>query len=229
VSTSRERTSPTATTRIGETGVLVIVRLPRPDGLDEVAAAVLRAGVHALEVTYNTPGALQWVSAATKRYGGELCIGVGTVRSSKDASVAIEAGAEFLVSPYLDLGVVEVASRHGLPAIPGALTPGEVAAASRAGAAMIKLFPAGLGGPNYLRDLLAPLDDVSLLPTGGVDESNAADFIAAGAAALSIGAAVVNETSVNERRFPEMTERLANIRRIVAASRAKLERRGPHS
>lgn len=150
-------------------------------GVEDVDAAVERhraAGIELIEITLDSPGAL----AAIARHPGCLA---GTVRTAREAEAAVEAGAAALVSPALVREVVECARRLGVPVIPGALTPTEIEAAWRAGAAMVKLFPARLGGPAYIRDVLAPLADVPLIATGGITAANADEFLAAGAVAVA--------------------------------------------
>lgn len=201
-------------------GVVLIVRLPSADGLDDVTKAAIRGGVGALEVTTNTPGALEWLSSATARFEGRILLGMGTVLDMEQAEAAIEAGARFCVSPVLDLDILQVVKKAGLLMIPGGLTPPEILNAWRAGADMVKLFPANIGGPRYVSDVLAPLDDVLLFPTGGIDERNAADFIRAGAAAVAIGASVVNRESVAQGRFDDIAERCGLVVRSIAAARS---------
>ncbi len=205
--------------RILDAGLVVIARLPSADGLDRVAEAAIRGGASALEVTMNTPGALTWLRGAGASFDDRLLLGAGTVLDTEQAAAAFEAGARFYVAPTLDLDVLAAAKRAGVLAIPGALTPNEILAAWRAGADLVKVFPAGVGGPRYLADVLAPLDKIPLFPTGGIDESNAADFISAGAAAVAIGASVVNPGAVAQGRFDEMADRIRRVVEIVAEAR----------
>jgi 2-dehydro-3-deoxyphosphogluconate aldolase/(4S)-4-hydroxy-2-oxoglutarate aldolase len=159
--------------------------LRRVPDLDATIARLEEAGVAIVEVTLDDPRALE----AIRRRPGTLA---GTVRTPDQVDAAAEAGAAAIVSPAFVPAVLERAAELGLPAIPGALTPTEVETAWQAGAAMVKLFPGGLGGPRYVRDLLAPLRDVPLVVTGGVDASNAAAFLAAGAVAVGVGSALAD-------------------------------------
>jgi 2-dehydro-3-deoxyphosphogluconate aldolase/(4S)-4-hydroxy-2-oxoglutarate aldolase len=155
----------------------------------DVDAAVERlhaAGIALVEITLDSDGAL----AAIRRHRGCLA---GTVRTAADVDAAVEAGAAAVVSPGLVPAVVARARELGVPAIPGALTPSEIEAAWQAGAAMVKLFPASLGGPQYVRDLLAPLADVPLIVTGGVDSGNARAFLDAGAVAVGAGSSLLRD------------------------------------
>ena len=160
--------------------VAVLRRVANPD--DQIAR-LHAAGIGVVELTLDSDDALEVI----RRHPGSLA---GTVRTPRQVDAAVEAGAGAVVSPGFSPAVVERAAELGIPAIPGALTPTEVEAAWRAGAAMVKLFPASLGGPRYVRDLLAPLADVPLLVTGGVDASNARAFLEAGAVAVGVGSAL---------------------------------------
>jgi 2-dehydro-3-deoxyphosphogluconate aldolase/(4S)-4-hydroxy-2-oxoglutarate aldolase len=164
--------------------VAVLRRVP---DLDAAVAHLEAVGVRLIEVTLDDPRALD----AIRRRPGTLA---GTVRTPEQVDAAAEAGASAVVSPAFVPAVVERALELGLPAIPGALTPTEVETAWRSGAAMVKLFPGGLGGPRYVRDLLAPLRDVPLLVTGGVDATNARAFLKAGAVAVGVGSALDDPT-----------------------------------
>jgi 2-dehydro-3-deoxyphosphogluconate aldolase/(4S)-4-hydroxy-2-oxoglutarate aldolase len=151
-----------------------------PPELDAVVEELVEAGVPVVEITLDTPGAL----AAIRRWRERVTVLAGTVRTLADAEAALEAGAEAVVSPVTIPAVVSFCREHGLPVVPGALTPTEVESAWQAGASLVKVFPASVGGPAYIRSLLGPLGDVPLLATGGVTAENAAAFLAAGAVAV---------------------------------------------
>lgn len=168
--------------RIREERIVAVLR--RVDELDASVARLAAAGIRLIEITLDSDGALE----AIRRHPGALA---GTVRTAAQVDAAVEAGAVAVVSPVFVPAVIERARELGVPAIPGALTPTEVEAAWRAGAALVKLFPAALGGPRYVRDLLAPLSDVPLIVTGGVDASNARAFLDAGA--VAVGTSRVDE------------------------------------
>jgi 2-dehydro-3-deoxyphosphogluconate aldolase/(4S)-4-hydroxy-2-oxoglutarate aldolase len=187
--------------RIRRERLVAIVR--RALDVDLRVATLAEAGVGVVELTLDDPAAPAAIERARGR--GDVSVIAGTVRRVDQVDLAVAAGAEALVSPVFDRAVIERASELGVPAIPGALTPTEVEAAWTAGAALVKLFPAGLGGPRYVRDLLTPLAGVPLLVTGGVDADNAAAFLAAGAVAVGVGSALDDP---------------AEARRLVAALRA---------
>jgi len=172
--------------RIRRERLVAIVR--RVADVDARVAALAEAGVGVVEITLDDPNAPAAIERARSR--GDVSVIAGTVRRAEQVDLAVAAGAEAVVAPTFDRAVVERAAELCVPSIPGALTPTEVEAAWAAGAALVKLFPAGLGGPRYVRDLLAPLADVPLLATGGVDAANAASFLAAGAVAVGVGSAL---------------------------------------
>lgn len=206
----------------GQVGVLAIVRLRAHEPDDELLDALLDGGVHTVEVTLPTPGSLD----AVRRWSGDdrATIGVGTVRSAQDVVAAAEAGAAFLVTPTTRAAVLEAASQHRLPVVCGALTPTEIDVAWGLGAAAVKVFPiAPVGGPAYVRAVREPLDDVLLLPTGGVDVASTQEFARAGCVGVGIGGALVDEQVVADRDWPELTRRAS---RFVAAWRSGLDSRG---
>jgi 2-dehydro-3-deoxyphosphogluconate aldolase/(4S)-4-hydroxy-2-oxoglutarate aldolase len=150
----------------------------------DVGATVERLGLPVVEVTLDSPGALAAIRALRER--GGVTVVAGTVRTADEARAAVDAGAEAVVCPVSAPEVAEACRALAVPWIPGALSPSEIEAAWRAGAAMVKLFPGRLGGPQYVRDVLAPLADVPLIVTGGVDAGNAAEFLRAGAVAVGV-------------------------------------------
>lgn len=163
----------------------LVAILRRADGVDARVARLAEAGVQVVEITLDSDDALGAIERARSR--GDVTVLAGTVREAAEVDAAVAAGAEAIVAPGLSPAVLERAAALGVPAIPGALTPTEIETAWNAGAALVKLFPARLGGPHYVRDLLAPLGDVPLLVTGGVDATNARAFLAAGAVAVGVG------------------------------------------
>ena len=162
---------------------------PVARGLDPERALVVAEGLQAgglstIEVTVEADGGVEAIRTLS---GGNMTVGAGSVASVAQATAAIAAGATFLVSPHFDPDIVQCATNHGIAVTPGALTPTEIAAAWSLGVAAVKVFPASVGGPAYLRSVLAPFPDLSLIPTGGIDASNAAAFLDAGAVAIGVG------------------------------------------
>jgi 2-dehydro-3-deoxyphosphogluconate aldolase/(4S)-4-hydroxy-2-oxoglutarate aldolase len=202
--------------RIADCGVVAIVRFHRSEELVEVAQAIKAGGVDVIEFTMTTPNALSIISASVEEFGDEVLLGAGTVLDPETARAAILSGARYIVSPTLNPRVIELCHRYGVIVVPGALTPTEILTAWELGADMVKVFPAAAMGPGYIKDVLSPLPQVRLLPTGGVSLSNAAQFIKAGAVAVGAGSSLVDRKAVAERDFGRLTEM---AREFVTATR----------
>lgn len=194
---------------IRQTGIIAIMRSQGSDQLIAAADAIQAGGVRAIEVTMNTPGALRVIEEASKRYGEEVLFGAGTVLDAETARAAILAGADFVVSPSLNLDMLAMCNRYSIPLIPGCYTPTEMLKAWEAGADMVKLFPASVGGPSLIKAIRAPLPQLEIVPVGGVNLDTAADFIRNGAAALGVGSDLVSQKLLDERNIEELTRRAA--------------------
>ena len=177
---------------IRDTGVVAIMRARSSEQLIAAADAIKRGGVRAIEVTMTTPGALDVIAEAKARYGSDVVFGAGTVLDPESGRAAILAGAHFIVSPTLNLELIALCNRYSIPVAPGCYSPTEILTGWEAGADLIKLFPASVGGPDLVKAILAPLPQVQIIPVGGVDLSTAADFIRKGAVALGVGSDLVN-------------------------------------
>jgi len=193
-----------------EDRVLSIVRAPRIDDVVALTGALAAGGIRVLELTFTTPGLSDLLStaAASAAQTGTL-VGAGTVTSGEQATAAVEAGARFIVTPGLGpyaRDIVDVAHSAGAAVVLGALTPSEVITAVELGADVVKIFPARAVGPSYLSDLHGPLPGVPLVPSGGVSIHNAAEFLAAGALAVTAGTSVVAPSDVEQARWSEITE-----------------------
>jgi 2-dehydro-3-deoxyphosphogluconate aldolase/(4S)-4-hydroxy-2-oxoglutarate aldolase len=191
---------------------ITVVRAPQPCDVDALVAALAAGGLRAVELTLTTPGVLAGLADAD--LSTEAVVGVGTVLTADDAEAAIDAGAQFLVTPAVRESVAKAAARHGMPVIMGAFTPTEVMAAIDLGAAAVKIFPARATGPQYLRDLHGPFPGLPLIPSGGINAGNAAAYLAAGAIAVTAGTDVVAPDLVTAADWAAITER---ARRFVAA------------
>jgi 2-dehydro-3-deoxyphosphogluconate aldolase/(4S)-4-hydroxy-2-oxoglutarate aldolase len=191
-----------------------IIRMKRYHHPVEIAAALARGGLTILEYTMSGAGALTCVAQVRAGLGDRVWVGAGTVLDAADAEAACDAGAQFIVTPAVVADVIDVCNRRGVPVVCGALTPTEVLMAVRAGADLVKLFPARLGGPGYLRDLLGPFPQLQLVATGGVGPENARAFLEAGAVAVAVGGSLVSERTVNEERWAEIE---ANARACATA------------
>lgn len=204
---------------IRQTGVVAIMRARSSDQLLAAADAIKAGGVNAIEVTMTTPGALDIVSQAVARYGADVFFGVGSVLDPESARAAILAGAQFVVCPTLDVRTIKLCNRYSVPVMPGAYTPTEILAAWEAGADIVKVFPASVGGPAYIKAVKAPLPQIKLMPVGGVDLDTAADFIRAGCEVVAVGSALVNQRLLDAREFDTIVERARRFREEVEKGR----------
>ncbi len=205
---------------IRETGVIAIMRAQSPAQLIAAADAIKAGGVCVIEVTMTTPGALEVIAEATRRYGDTVLFGAGSVLDAETARAAILAGAGFIVAPTLNRDVIALGNRYSIPVMPGCFTPTEMLTAWEAGADMVKLFPAEIGGPALVRAIRAPLPQLEIVPVGGVDLTTAADFIRSGAAALGVGSSLVNQKLLDAGAMAELTRRAAAFIEEVKKGRA---------
>jgi len=197
---------PDTLTSILESGLVAVIRSDRPQGLFETANALADGGVKALEITLTTPGALEAISSLASASKGKFVVGAGSVLDAESARAAILAGAEFLVMPNLNTGAIELAKRYGIIICPGALTPTEIVTAQQAGADLIKIFPASSLGPGYIKAIRGPLPQVRLVPTGGMNLENVADYFRAGASAVGVGSSLVNSKLIAQSNWPAITD-----------------------
>jgi 2-dehydro-3-deoxyphosphogluconate aldolase / (4S)-4-hydroxy-2-oxoglutarate aldolase len=202
-------------------GVIAVVRLPRAADFRALAGALVAGGVSVVEITLTTPGALAGVRDLTAQNVPGAVVGAGTVLDERSARDVIAAGARFVVSPTLDDAVMRCCREANVSCMPGALTPRELLEASRAGASHIKLFPASLVGPRYIREVLAPLPFLRLVPSGGVSLDNAGDWIRAGAIAVSVGSALVSPSLVAEQAWDRLTAQARTLIDRVAEARRR--------
>jgi 2-dehydro-3-deoxyphosphogluconate aldolase/(4S)-4-hydroxy-2-oxoglutarate aldolase len=196
--------------RILEVGIIPVVRASSGSQAIQAAEAVCAGGIPVVELTMTVPGALEVIAKLAKGMGKEVLVGSGTVLDADSARRCLDAGAQFLVSPGFDLATVQLANSAGVLIMAGALTPTEVIAAWKAGSDLVKVFPCGnVGGANYIKALKAPLPQVPMVPTGGVNLETAADFLRAGSAALGIGGELISASAL----------RLGNVKTITDAAR----------
>jgi 2-dehydro-3-deoxyphosphogluconate aldolase/(4S)-4-hydroxy-2-oxoglutarate aldolase len=206
--------------QIRETGVIPVVRAASADEAMQAVDAIREGGISILEITMTVPGAIGVIEQVSARYGRDALVGAGTVLDAETARACISSGAQFVVSPSLNLETIACCRDLGVAVIPGALTPTEVVQAWNAGADFVKVFPAGaVGGPSYIKALKAPLPQVELVPTGGVSLKTAADFIKAGAAALGVGSDLVDLKAIREGQASLITERAKQFVEIVREAR----------
>lgn len=209
--------------RIKEIGIVPVVRAASAQQAIQASEAVCAGGVPIVEVTMTVPGAIGVISQLSKSMGNEILIGAGTVLDAETAQRCLDAGAQFLVSPGFDLATVQLAGRLGKLIMAGALTPTEVIAAWKAGSDFVKIFPCGtVGGAKYIKALKAPLPQVPMVPTGGVNLQTAADFIRAGSDALGIGGELVSAAALKSGNVSPITEAARQYVAIVKQAREEL-------
>ena len=199
--------------QVQQLGVVAVIRIKDPAKLRAVVDALVDGGVRALEVTMTVPGAVGLIRELAPTMPSGFLLGAGTVTSAETAKAVIDAGATYVVSPVFQPAVIAACHERDVAAMPGCFSPTEIFAAHELGADIIKVFPATSLGPQFIKDVRAPLPQVKLMPTGGVSLDNAHDWIRAGAVAVGIGAALLDSKAIEEGRFDAIT---ANARRVVA-------------
>ncbi len=202
-----------------DVGVIAIVRVASAEQAVDVCGAVARGGVKAIEVTMTVPGAIDAIKEFKKTASDDILLGAGTVLDPETARTVILAGADFIVSPNLNVDVIKMAHRYGKVVIPGTFTATEILAAWDAGADIVKIFPAGVVGPQYLKDIKGPLPQIRITPTGGVTLDNASEFIRAGAACISVATALVDKKALAEKKFDVISEKARQFIEAVKVGR----------
>ena len=201
-------------------GLVPVIRVSSAPEAILVADAIREAKGSLIEITMSVPGAIDVIKELAQKYGDEVIMGAGTVLDTETGRAALLAGAQFLVTPTLDLDLIQLAHRYSAVVIPGAMTPTEILTAWNAGADMVKVFPAAqLGGPEYLKAIRGPLPQILLVPTGGVNLQNAGAFIKAGATALGVGGELVDKKAVKEKKFNVITENARAFLKAIKEAR----------
>jgi 2-dehydro-3-deoxyphosphogluconate aldolase/(4S)-4-hydroxy-2-oxoglutarate aldolase len=210
----------TATT-LEQLGAVAVLRLESAVRLRRVLDALLEGGIRAFEFTMTTRGALETLAECSAALADSAVLGAGTVLDVETARMAVSAGARFVVSPTLCADVIRTCRRYDVVSIPGAFSPTEIATAWESGADLVKVFPGGLLGPSYVRELRGPMPQLRLMPTGGVTLDNAADFLAAGAVAVGVGGALVERAAVDRGDYAAITERARRLAAAVGEARRR--------
>jgi 2-dehydro-3-deoxyphosphogluconate aldolase / (4S)-4-hydroxy-2-oxoglutarate aldolase len=205
--------------RLTNPGIIAVVRAQKPEQVIPLSEALIAGGVIAVEITMTTPGAIEAIRDARKQIGERGLIGVGTVLDIVTCRAAIDAGAEFVVSPIVRPELVEIAHAADRPIMLGAYTPTEAQLAHEVGSDFIKIFPADTLGPTYIKALRAPLPHLRIVPTGGVDLHTAAEFLRAGCAALGVGSALVSAQILRDANWPELTRLAREFVTVVRQAR----------
>ena len=208
--------------RMVSEGLVPIIRVSSAKEAVNVADAIKAGGCSLIEITMSVPGALDTIKDLTHKYKDEIIMGAGTVLDPETGRAALLAGAQFIVTPTLNVDLIQLAHRYSTVIVPGAATPTEILAAWNAGADMVKVFPAAqLGGSEYLKALRGPLPQILLVPTGGVNLQNAGAFIKAGATALGVGGELVDKKAVKEKKFEVITENTRSFLKAIRDAKAR--------
>lgn len=215
--------SPDDLTRVLNSGIVAVIRAPSGEVLADVAEALFAGGVDCMEITFTVPKAHRVLEAVADRLGDKVLLGAGTVLDPETARTALLAGARFIVSPTVNIRTIQLCKRYTALVLPGALTPTEILTAWEAGADIVKVFPSDVTGPAYLKALRAPLPQVRLMPTGGVNLQTAAEFLTAGACALGIGGSLVSGDAIKKRDWAGIESLARQYVAIVRETRAKLK------
>jgi 2-dehydro-3-deoxyphosphogluconate aldolase/(4S)-4-hydroxy-2-oxoglutarate aldolase len=206
--------------KIAGIGIVPVVRAESYEHGCHAVEALYAGGIPIVEITMTVPDAPSVIESAIRKFGDRVVVGAGTVLSADHAQRCLDAGASFLVSPGLSVPVLHLAKRHKVLAIPGALTPSEIISALAEGASVIKIFPCGnVGGPAYLKSLMGPFPQVSFIPTGGVNASNAIQYFAAGAFAVGVGSDLVSSKALQAGTPEKITRAAQELVEIVRQAR----------
>jgi 2-dehydro-3-deoxyphosphogluconate aldolase/(4S)-4-hydroxy-2-oxoglutarate aldolase len=208
--------------RLLDAGIVAIIRAADASRLVDVAEALFEGGVSVMEVTFTVPKAERVLEQVANHLGDKVLLGAGTVLDTPTARTAVAAGAQFIVSPAVNLEVIRFCRRYDKLVMPGAFTPTEVLTAWEAGADIVKVFPAEVGGPGYLKALAGPLPQVRLMPTGGVNLETAASFLRAGACALGVGGSLVDPKLVADGDMSRITSLARQFVEVVRQTRSLL-------
>jgi len=207
--------------RVKELGIVAVVRGKSEEEVHKIVESLVAGGITGIEITFTVPNALKVIESVHVRFGDRILLGAGTVLTPAEAAAAIANHARYIVSPCVNLQIISLCNAEDITVMPGAMTPTEVVTAWRSGADCVKLFPAEILGVAYLKALKAPLPDVPLMPTGGVNVDNVAEWLDAGACALGVGSALVDKKAVAEKNFSKLTETAQRFVKALADYRAR--------
>lgn len=201
-------------------GLLAVIRGPSPELTVQMVEALVDGGVKGIEITYSTPNAEEVVKTLARKFGDSIVLGMGTLTKPEQAESAKAAGANFLVSPVCEKNLVEAMVKAGLLTMAGALTPTEVFQAYSLGTDVVKIFPGSVGGPAYIKALKGPFPYIPMMPTGGVNASNVAEWFAAGVVAVGAGSELCPPQLAKEGKFAEISQKAAEFVKVIQSSRA---------
>lgn len=201
--------------KITELKAVAVIRMDDPSKLIKVAEAIHDGGVKAIEITMTVPNAIDTIELASKEIGNKVLVGVGSVLNSEMAQKAIDAGAQYVVSPIFKKEIINTAHRNEIPAMPGTFTPTEAQLAWEAGADVIKIFPADVLGMSYIKGIKAPMPHLKVMPTGGVSLTNAGEWLKAGACAVGVGSALLDKKAIMEENYSVLTKNAEQIMKSI--------------
>lgn len=209
---------------ITDIGIVPVVRTTSAESAIKAIEAIYRGGVRSAEITMTVPGAIKALEKIADQFGDKIMLGAGTVLDPETARVCMLAGAQFFVTPSLNVATIEIAKRYSKVVCPGALTPTEVVTAWQAGADVVKIFPANaVGGPKYIKALKGPLPHIEMVPTGGVNLETAGEFLKAGACAVAVGGELVDAKLIRENRYDRIEELAREYLRVIAHARGEMK------
>lgn len=204
-----------------DSSVIAVIRMQDPTKTKHVIEALHLGGINCIEITMTVPGAVELISNFSKTMPTDIIIGAGTVTNDSVAETVIEAGAQFVVSPILNLNIIKTCKKFNIVCIPGCFTPTEIFTAREAGADIIKVFPARSLGPRFLKDIAGPFPDIKLMPTGGITVENVGEWISAGAAGVGIGSELLDKTAIAEERYEILTEKAKTLVKNIKLAKGK--------
>lgn len=211
---------------ITDVGIVPIARTPSAESAIRSVEAIYNGGIRAAEITMTVPGAVKALEKVADMFGDKIVLGAGTVLDPETARICMLAGAQFFVTPCLNVKTIEMARRYSRPIMPGALTPTEVMTAWDAGADIVKVFPCGnVGGPKYIKALKGPLPQVEMIPTGGVNLDTAGEFLKAGACAVAVGSELVDAATIKEGKYEVFEERARQYLAAIAKAREEMKKK----
>lgn len=209
---ARERTL----ARVLDAKAVAVIRVTDPEKLQPVVEAVLKGGVRGIEITMTVPDALAQLSIVDRQFGEDLVLGVGSVLTPETAVQAVEAGARYVVSPVFKPEIIAAAHSQGAPAMPGAFTPTEIQTAYEAGADIVKVFPADVLGMPFFKGVLAPMPHLRLMPTGGVNLTNAGQWLQVGACAVGVGSALLDKKAIASGDWATLTQNAKTLMHSIS-------------
>jgi 2-dehydro-3-deoxyphosphogluconate aldolase / (4S)-4-hydroxy-2-oxoglutarate aldolase len=206
-----------------EAGIVPVVRTNSAEEAIQAIQAIYHGGIRVAEITMTVPGAIRALEKVADKFGDQLVLGAGTVLDPETARTCMLAGAQFMVTPYLNLATIKIAKRYSNVIMPGALTPTEVVKAWEAGGDIIKVFPCGaVGGAKYIKALRAPFPQIEMIPTGGVNLETVGDFLRAGACAVAVGAELIDGENIRAGKYEVFEERAKKFLEAIRKTREQM-------